>query len=343
MRPWARTSDSSNVRDRKRHLSLLLLTFAVFSLLAASCAVVARMGSHAVTVTAWDRQVSLVTSARTVQEVLAEANIILGANDYCKPAPDTALIQGMNVEVVRASLVFIHNGGKVQAVETSRNTVGEVLSQASIAVGADDSVMPGITETLPDTREIRVVRVTYADIVEEEAIPFTIEQRDDSSLEAGFVRVYKNGVEGLAEVAFRVKYEDGVEVSRQEISRKTVREPASQVLLRGTLQEVSRGGIDIRFERALEMRSTAYCPCTKCCGPTARGVTSSGLAAEKGVVAVDPRVIPMGSKLYVDGYGYAVAADTGSAIKGNRLDVCFATHEEALAWGMRTVKVYVIE
>jgi len=144
-------------------------------------------------------------------------------------------------------------------------------------------------------------------------------------------------------VTFNVRYEDGVEVSRQQVSREQVREASPQVLLVGTLQEVTRGSDSIRFERAIEAVATAYCPCTKCCGPYANGYTHTGVPAERGVIAVDPRVIPLGSRVYVDGYGFAVAADTGGAIKGNRVDLCFATHEEALRWGRKQVKVYVIE
>jgi 3D (Asp-Asp-Asp) domain-containing protein len=67
------------------------------------------------------------------------------------------------------------------------------------------------------------------------------------------------------------------------------------------------------------------------------------MQAKQGVIAVDPRIIPLGTRVYVDGYGYALAADTGGAIKGNKIDVCFETHDEALRWGMRNTKVYVLE
>lgn len=339
MRTWGRTT---SVKQQKTRLPFLLITLAFLSVVLASCAV-ATLGSHSVTVTAWDRKVDLVTSARTVRDALAEANVVLGPNDHCSPDPDAALTQGLEIKVVRASIAFVHYDGKVQAVETSRETVGEILSESGIAVGSEDSVVPGIGEPLPDSRRIRVVRVTYADVIQEEAVPYAVERREDSSLEAGLTRVYRNGVAGVARVLYRVRYEDGVEVSRDEISREKIKDPSSQILLVGSLREVSRGGTSIRFERAIEALSTAYCPCAKCCGSNATGMTSTGLRAERGVIAVDPRIIPLGSRVYVDGYGFAIAADVGSAIKGNRVDVCFNTHEEALAWGMKRTKVYVID
>lgn len=339
MRPWALVTKHKG----QRRFPFLLITLSLLSVLVASCAVVARLGTHVVTVSAWDREVSLVTSARTVKDVLDDVNVVLGPNDSCDPDPLAALTQGVNIKVVRASIAFVYSGGKVQAVETARETVGEVLSQANIAVGADDTVIPGPDEQIPESGQIKVVRVTYAEITEEEGVPYTTERRDDSSLEAGLVRVYRSGVQGVSRVTYAVKYEDGVEASRQEKSREQVKDPSAQILVVGTLKEVSRGGSDIRFERAVEVLSTAYCPCAKCCGPNASGITSSGHPAERGVIAVDPRVIPMGSRVYVEGYGFAVAADTGSAIRGARIDVCFGTHEEALRWGMRRLKVYVIE
>jgi 3D (Asp-Asp-Asp) domain-containing protein len=91
------------------------------------------------------------------------------------------------------------------------------------------------------------------------------------------------------------------------------------------------------------MEATAYDPGPISCGKYADGYTAIGMKAEKGVVAVDPRVIPMRTRLYVEGYGLAIAADTGGAIKGNRIDLCFPTYQEALRYGRRTVKVYLLD
>ncbi|HHY76070.1 MAG TPA: DUF348 domain-containing protein [Firmicutes bacterium] len=322
---------------------LVFIALSCFSLLAASCALIAGSGTYTVTVTAWDRYVRLGTSAATVGDALKEANVVLGPNDYSFPTPEAPLTQGLDIKVVRASLAFINDGGRIRAIETAKDTVGEILSQAGVELGPEDAVIPPAEERVPDDGRIRIVRVTYADVIEEEVIPYTVERRSDGSLEAGLVRTLTAGKEGLARVEYSVRYEDGVEVSRQEVSRELVREPSPQVLLVGTLQEVTRGSDNIRFNKAIEVVATAYCPCVKCCGPYANGYTHTGLVAEKGVIAVDPRVIPLGSRVYVDGYGFAVAGDTGGAIKGSRVDLCFSTHEEALAWGMKRVKVYVIE
>lgn len=106
---------------------------------------------------------------------------------------------------------------------------------------------------------------------------------------------------------------------------------------RGVLQ--SRRG-NVRRWRILTMKATAYCP-NRCCG-SSNGRTATGRRAEYGIVAVDPRVIPLGSVLYVDGYGFAIAADTGRLIKGLRIDLCFPSHREAVRFGRRTLRVLLL-
>ena len=80
---------------------------------------------------------------------------------------------------------------------------------------------------------------------------------------------------------------------------------------------------------------TAYCPCEKCCGEYANGYTATGAKATQGVtIATDPDVIPMGTEVEIDGHIY-IAQDVGGAINGNRIDLYFDSHEDALQWGVR--------
>ena len=111
------------------------------------------------------------------------------------------------------------------------------------------------------------------------------------------------------------------------------------------------------YKDVISATATAYCLCQKCCGKTpshpSYGYTASGIKIVPGtgikVIAVDPKVIPLGTKVYVDGlngawdYGYAIAADTGSAIKNLKIDLYMDTHSEALSWGRRSVNIYVVE
>ncbi|NLV21345.1 MAG: hypothetical protein GXY49_05105 [Syntrophomonadaceae bacterium] len=105
----------------------------------------------------------------------------------------------------------------------------------------------------------------------------------------------------------------------------------------------SRDGSSIYRGRTLTMTATAYCSCYQCNYPYYGAPSYLGLPLGKGIIAVDPKVIPMGSRLYVEGYGEGIAADQGGAIKGNRLDLCFASHQQALNYGIKTVKVTILD
>jgi 3D (Asp-Asp-Asp) domain-containing protein len=114
----------------------------------------------------------------------------------------------------------------------------------------------------------------------------------------------------------------------EEIKEPTYRERIEQMASRGEI-------------RTITVEMTAYCPCEVCCGKT-DGITATGVRAEVGMVAVDPNVLRLGSKIYANGHGVMVAADVGGAIKGNRIDKFMNTHEEALKFGRQMVKIYIL-
>jgi len=340
LRVWVIAATS---KKKRSPLSYALLTCILGTLLALICLAVALVNDKQIVVSAWDREVWLHNPGKTVEEAIAEAGIVLGPMDRVTPPLDSLVKNGMTVEVQRARPVFVKKGDSVQTFLTCDRDVSRVLQLAGVEPGPDDIVVPAKGERVSETGLVRIVEVTFAEVTEDIQVPYATERRNDSSIEAGLTRVYRYGSNGVSRVDYKVRYEDGVEVSREELRHELVKEPTSQIVLVGTLREVSRGGENIRFVKAFEMRSTAYCPCTKCCGPNAKGITAMGIPAKPGVIAVDPKVIPLGTRVYVDGYGYALAADMGSAIKGNRIDVFYETHEEALRYGMRNVKVYVLE
>ena len=329
----------------RRHYAapFVIITVALCAVLAFACWYAFRSQGCTVTVAAWDREVSLYTHVDTVAEALGEANIDLGIGDVCNVDLKTEITEGLRIIVQRAEPRFVYYAGEVIPVFTTDTSVSGVLALAHVAPGVEDMVFPDIEAELADGESVRVVKVNYDEVWEEQALAFGTETRPDASIEAGLTKVYRQGVSGIERVQYRVRYEDGQEVSREELSRGTVKEAVNRVVLTGTMTTMSRGADNIRFTEAFEVKATAYCPCQKCCGAYANGLTHTGLPAKQGVIAVDPNLIPLGTRVYVDGYGYATAADTGGAIRGNRIDVCYDTHEDALRWGVRQVKVYVLE
>lgn len=109
-----------------------------------------------------------------------------------------------------------------------------------------------------------------------------------------------------------------------------------------TFQRLETAAGVIEYTEVLHLEATAYYPGPESTGIWADGLTATGVRAGHGVVAVDPEFIPLGTVLYIPGYGLAVAADVGSAIKGARIDLCFDSYREAIQFGRRSVEVYVL-
>lgn len=130
-------------------------------------------------------------------------------------------------------------------------------------------------------------------------------------------------------------------VNSAPVPVKPVEKPAVKVAEKPAA--VSRGTSSTSGQgKVITMVATGYDGCYECNKPYYGYPSYIGLPLERGIVAVDPKVIPMGTRLYVEGYGNAIAADQGNAIKENRIDLFFDTHQQALNWGMKTVKVTIL-
>ena len=109
---------------------------------------------------------------------------------------------------------------------------------------------------------------------------------------------------------------------------------------RGGKAEAAAAAASAASEAALQrVIVTGYCSCPQCCGPNATGLTSTGTKAQRGTIAADPAIFPLGTQLNVPGYGDGVVEDTGRQVTGARIDVWFPTHAEAKAWGRREMYV----
>lgn len=249
------------------------------------------------------------------------------------------VVQAQRLETV---VVSIRSNGATRQVRTAQTTVGATLREAGIRLGALDRVTPPADERIRDGITITVVRVREAIEAVKQPTAFGAVRKFDTSLRPGVVRVEREGERGEKVVRYLVRYEDGQPVSRTAVGVEVLKEPVDKVVTIG-----SRGGYTsrgtYRTRQVKRMLATAYDPGPQSCGRYASGRTSTGLKAGYGVVAVDPKVIPLGTDLYIEGYGYAVAGDRGSAIKGNRIDLGFDTYAEAIRFGRKWVTVHVLK
>ncbi|HHY60200.1 MAG TPA: DUF348 domain-containing protein [Clostridia bacterium] len=301
--------------------------------------------SFAITGYAWARkEVQLVddgksktvtTFAQTVGQLLADEGVTLGADDRVEPSLDTPLKKDMQIIITRAFPVTVRVDDQVLEVNTIPVTVREVLRKARVSLEPEDRVTPGLEEQVHPGTEIIVTRITTEEIVMEEEIPYQVVRERDPNLERGQTKVIQKGRKGLLQSIYRITYANGVEINRELVSKTVVKAPVEEKVVIGDLQVISRGGVEYRFREARIMEATAY-------SHTGQR-TSTGSWPQRGTIAVDPKVIPLGSRLYVEGYGPGVAEDVGSAIKGNKIDVFVETEKEARQWGRRKVKVYILQ
>lgn len=245
------------------------------------------------------------------------------------------------------------------------NLIGLAAITASMmfgAVSAEAAEVSALTSGAPgyyETTERKVANYLQSNdvtadeevTVTEEEIPFETAYVGSDTLYVGEEVTTQEGVMGVKKITTTNKVVDD-KVVDVVISEEIVKEPVNEIVKIGTKEKpaveeapaVGQTPEGLNYSRALTIDATAYCPCSQCCGKWSNGITATGVKAGYGVAAVDPRVIPLGTKLYVEGYGYCVAADTGGAIKGNRIDLCYGSHSAALAsgFGHKATKVYIL-
>ncbi|HPF20510.1 MAG TPA: 3D domain-containing protein [Syntrophomonas sp.] len=270
----------------------------------------------------------------TVKDVLQKNHIGLGKNDLVQPILDSKVTRHTQIVVTRAFKVRVLADGTIKTIETTPVTAEKAVSLAGFQLGENDIIKTKAGKLVSTNQEIEVIRVTEQIVNEDQTIPYSSEQIDDPTLERGLTKTVKAGKEGIARNTIKIIFYNGQEEKREIISTETLQEPQNRVVAMGSITSVSRGSERLDFREAKYMQASAY---------TYTGFrTATGLNPSVGMVAVDPNVIPMGSRLYIEGYGYARAADTGGAIKGNTIDLFMESYSQCINWGRRSVKVYVL-
>jgi len=278
----------------------------------------------------------------TVADALGAAEVELRPQDVVTPSLDRPLRDGLAIKVRRALPVRVAMGRGEWTVRTTSSSVAELLAELKVRLTPQVSVSPGPGTPLRPGMSVSIDRHDQRVVLVEQEIPFKVARQPSGALNKGEERVVQQGAPGLRRLAFRHVYRNGDMVESLPVGDDVVRAPREHIVTYGTGGSITRDGRTVEYSRDMVVVATAYSPDAVCTGPYADGYTSIGLRAGPGVVAVDPAVIPLRTRLYVEGYGYCTAGDIGGAIKGNRIDVCFSNYTQALSWGRRSVKVYVL-
>ncbi len=254
------------------------------------------------------------SSAFTVGQALSEAGFSLNKNDLIDPPAETPITQSLTITYTPARDLIIYSGDTTINIRSTAGTVGEALAEAGIPLIGFDTSSPLENEALPPDGQIRVVRIQETTSVALEPIPFEVQFIESADVPLGQEETVQPGVNGLAMVRTRIRYEDGKEVSRVEEDKTVIREPQVRIVKGGTQVVLAPVGGSVPYEYwiAVEMYATVYSPCASGTGGCSYG-TASGARAGQGIVAVDYSIYSYlaGMQVYIPGYGVATIGDTG--------------------------------
>ena len=307
--------------------------------------------------------VKVVTVSGTVGDAIEKSGIKLKDGDKLSINKSVPVTENTKVDIYRAFTVTLKSDGKEQKIRTVDCTVEELLKTAGVRLGAEDIVIPKLSKTLSKGCKVQVKRVTYKETKKTVAVKYKTKVEYDDTMYEEQVKVKRKGTDGEQINYYKKKYIDGKYDSSELIRTEIIKAPVNKIVVWGSKESLYGGNIarqviseltppfkidmdennrPVRYKKKIVGKATAYCTGT---------VTSTGRRAQPGVVAVDPREIPYGTKLYIVSsdnkyvYGYAIAGDTGGFIYNSDtvVDLYIRGYSEAKRFGRRTVEVYVLE
>lgn len=295
-------------------------------------------------------------------EIINQAGFALADNDaYSENDTDSKVRE---IQIIRAFEIKVIDGGEEKTVSAVSGTVSEALVNSGIALPSGEDVISVDPDAeVEEGMVITIDRVKYVTETKTRTVKFKTVTKNDKTLDSGKTKVSVEGVNGEKQVTTTKKYVNG-KLADTKVTEKVTKKAVNKVVLKGTKKAAVKttsaktyttsdnkssktltiNGKQVHYSKVLTGSGTAY--------TAPRGArTSTGQVARVGLVAVNPRIIPYGTKLYIvaaDGsrtYGYAVAADTGGALRSGRalVDLYYNTERECISFGRRQVKVYILD
>jgi uncharacterized protein YabE (DUF348 family) len=352
------------LRWKHEQLRLVLLgAIILFAMTILFLSLLQRVDARNITIV--DDGVTSVIQTRTanVRDVLQEHNIRVGPFDRISLMPTELLQEGSQIVIDRAKGITVRVDGKQTKNYTTGHSVAGALQELQLALSSEDRVTPTLDTRLEPGMTLAITRVRSKMVETKHPIAYTVVHQQSADLAEGKQKLIQPGQEG--EVVFKTKnvYEDGKLVSQQFVNKTVTKPAAEQIVAVGTKKAevkalakassdsrfVQLSGMSVKVKRMLNnvtltAYSAGFASTGKNKGDDGYGVTASGAIVREGrTIAVDPRVIPIGWWVYIDGIGFRRAEDTGSAVKGKKIDVYYDSENRANRFGTkRGYTVYVI-
>ena len=288
------------------------------------------------------------SSAETVGRALSNAGVNVGEYDVVLPDPNSAMVPGLHIYVQHATAVKLVVGGDELDLYTQKSTVGELLAERQIVLEQMDEVDPGVDEGLLDGMRVTVTTLREGTEFVETTIPYRTVYRYDSGMYEGEQALIRGGENGNLRREYFVTRLNGEKVLSDMVSAMLTL-PVEQVIAVGTYVPppaptpapvsavtVDPGG-EIECAQTLRVWATWYTAATS----GGSGITATGTDVYQGIIATDPSVIPLGTEMYVPGYGFGTAADTGGGIIGNMIDLGYGP-SDIVGWRTGYVDICII-
>lgn len=309
-------------------------------------------------ITDGDRVVTYTTFATDPMEVLDQAGLELREYDTYT----TEAVEGAEaITICRAQRITIEYHGQTTQATTFGETAGELLSRLNLDVSGEDVVSHGMDDMTYDGMVLRVDRIVTMQETYTTTVPHEVTYCNDASVPTGMEEVLIEGVDGELLRTANVTYVNGIEAEREILTETMTQAPVTEVIGVGTGGEVESVDPDampvigdgyiilptgevLTYTDTATIRATAYTHTDAGCDL----ITATGTTVHMGTVAVDPRYIPYGTRMFIvsnDGvyvYGISVAEDCGGDIKGNRMDLYFPTYDECIQFGRRVCTIYFL-
>lgn len=301
-----------------------------------------------------DNKLEVNTTSSEPKKILENADIPLGPYDRIETGAGENVRNGDSIYVYRAMEITINDGGAEYTAHTTYRRVEDIIEELEIQLNPLDRIQPNPILEISGDDTITISRVEERKALKTSEVPFEEEIIYVDDLDPGERRIVEEGEEGIFMEAFIDTYVNGEKQDRRLEKEEIISEPITQVVEKGeVLSFKTADGSRYEYSEAFTMKATAYTAgyesTGKRPGDPGYGITRSGTRVRPGVVAVDPRVIPLGTRLYVESldgsrsYGFATAEDTGGAIKGHKIDLYYENVNTALRFGRRNVRVYILD
>ncbi|WP_322819188.1 ubiquitin-like domain-containing protein [Tepidiforma sp.] len=295
-------------------------------------------------------RVDVQSPASNVGELVADLGLVIREADLVEPPPETPLLAGTAVRLAPARTIAVVLDGVGQVLYTRAGTVGEVLQLLELGDATIDSLSHDVDAYLAagSTLVVGTIRTVREEVIE--PLPPAILTEEDPALPRGQVRLTP-GEAGELRVVYESTYRNGVLERRETLLRTVVRPPVAARQIIGTRDVNGEGhivhGPDYSgpYRKKVTVWATWY---NASHGPWKRedpsyGRTATGVIVDRGVCAVDPEFIPLGTRFVVPGYGLCIAADVGGGIKGWKVDLGFPEDAGPNPWRTGSVDIYILD